>query len=248
MGGREAGHGHAERGARDVVEAELGPKVDARRVPAVLAANPDLEIRADFAPALDAHPHQLAHALAVNRLERVVRQDALLDVVEQELGLRVVAAIPHRRLREVVRPEREELRVPGDLVGDEGGPRDLDHGAELVGDRNALPLHDALRLRFERLPLDPQLLREADQRDHDFRPDIDAFPLEATCRLEDRADLHPGDLEKHDAEATAPKYEHRVGLAGELDGFEETLLPRQERLDPSSEIRAAGLPGFSEES
>ena len=137
--------------------------------------------------------------------------------------------------------------MPGDLVGDEGGPRDLDHGAELVGDRNALPLHDALRLRFERLPLDPQLLREADQRDHDFRPDIDAFPLEATCRLEDRADLHPGDLGKHDAEATAPKSEHRVGLAGELDGFEETLLPRQERLDPSSEIRAAGLPGFREE-
>src|SRR3989441_13269142 len=134
--------------------ADLVAQVDARGVPAVLSADPDLEIRADFAPAPDAHPQQLAHALAIVRLEGIVRQDALLDVVEQELGLRVVAAVPHRRLGEVVRPERQELRVPSDLVGDEGGPRDLDHCAELVGDRNALSLHDALRLRFERLPLD----------------------------------------------------------------------------------------------
>src|SRR2546425_1048 len=212
----------------------------------MFAADPDLEVPPDFAALLDAHPHELADPVAVDRLERVVREDALLDVVQEELRLRVVAAVPHRRLGQVVRPEREEFGVMGDCVGDESGPRDFDHRAELVGHRDPLALHDLLRLVLEGVSFDPQLLGQTHQRDHDLGPHIDAFFLEPTRRLEDRPDLHLRDLREHDSEATAAETEHRVRLAGPFDRLQEAFLPRQQRFDPLGEI-GTGLADFRDQ-
>ncbi len=60
--------------------------------------------------------HEPAHPLDVERLERVAREQALLDVRRQELA-RIVARKTHRRLREVVGAERKKLCPPGELVG-----------------------------------------------------------------------------------------------------------------------------------
>src|SRR5664280_3912513 len=73
----------------------------------------------------------------VERLEGVVREDLVLDVLEEEPALSVVTAVAERHLGQVVCAKAEELGVLGDLVRDPAGPRDLDHGAELVVDLDA---------------------------------------------------------------------------------------------------------------
>src|SRR5207249_6031354 len=185
---REPSDRDPERRARDVVQADPVTELDACRIPAMFAADPDLEIPPDLATLLHAHPHELADAGAVDRLERIVREDALLDVVQEELRLRVIPAVPHRRLGEVIRPEREEFRMAGDFVGDESGPRNLDHRAELVGDRDPLAFHHLPRLILQGVSFDPQLLGKTYQWDHDFRPNVDAFSLAPARRLQDGPD------------------------------------------------------------
>ena len=92
------------------------------RLAAVLAA--DAERGSGFTPSpLHGDPHQVADAFAIERLERVPLEHAVLEVVRQELALGVVAREAERRLRQVVRAEGEEVRDPGDLVGANAGPR-----------------------------------------------------------------------------------------------------------------------------
>src|SRR5688572_2566710 len=73
---------HPERGAADVVEPDLVTELDRARLAAVLAADADLEVRPGLPSLGDGHLHQPADALAVERLERVDRQDLHLDVLE----------------------------------------------------------------------------------------------------------------------------------------------------------------------
>src|SRR6266511_4589686 len=97
----------------------------------MLAADTDLQIRASRAAALGAHLHELADAFLVEYLEWVVLQQLALDIRRQEAP-GIVAAQAKRRLRQVVGAEREELGLSGDLVGGEGGARELDHDADQV--------------------------------------------------------------------------------------------------------------------
>lgn len=71
------------------------------------------------------------HAVAVEDLERVVLQNAFLQVDRQELG-DVVAREAERHLRQVVGAEREEFGDFGDLVGGDCRTRNFDHRADHV--------------------------------------------------------------------------------------------------------------------
>ena len=93
-------------------------EMDGRRVAAVLTADADLEVGPRLATALDAGPHEIPDALRVNRRKRILLEDLLLLVDLQELAA-VVARKAERELRQVVRAEREELRVTRDLIGDD---------------------------------------------------------------------------------------------------------------------------------
>ena len=117
LGRREAGHRHAERRAGHVVEADPLALVDRRRVAAVLAADADLEVRARRAALVHGHLHLVGDHV-VQGLERVLREDPVLDVLEEEAALGVVAAVAERHLGQVVGAEAEELGVLGDLVRD----------------------------------------------------------------------------------------------------------------------------------
>ena len=132
LGGGQPRDRDAERRAGDVVQPDLVAEGDARRVAAVLAADADLQARSRGAARLGGDPHQLSDALAVEDLERVLRQDLAVDVLQQELALRVVAAEAVGHLGQVVRAEAEELGVLGDLAGGQRPARHLDHGPELV--------------------------------------------------------------------------------------------------------------------
>src|SRR6185369_10880914 len=82
----QAGDRDSEGRAGDVVEAHVVAELDAVRVAAVLAADPDLEARARGAAPLDGPLHQAADTLGVDRHEWINRQDLALDVLRQELA------------------------------------------------------------------------------------------------------------------------------------------------------------------
>ena len=71
LGGGKPRDRHAERRAGHVIEPDLVTEGDRGGIPAVLAANADLEIRPRLAPALDADPHQLPDALLVDGHEGI---------------------------------------------------------------------------------------------------------------------------------------------------------------------------------
>src|SRR5207302_10314369 len=115
-----------------VVQAQLVAERDRRRLAAVLAADAELERRLRPPPSLDRQPHQVADATHVQRLERIVLQNTIFQVPRQELALRVVAGEAERRLGQVVRAEREEVGVRGDLVRTYARARELDHRSDEV--------------------------------------------------------------------------------------------------------------------
>src|SRR5215207_1311212 len=99
---REARDRHAEGRAGHVVEPQPVAERHGARLAAVLAADADLEVRPGGATLRHREADQLAHAGLVEHLERVVGEDAAVDVARQKAP-GVVAAQAERRLREVVR-------------------------------------------------------------------------------------------------------------------------------------------------
>src|SRR5262245_46072024 len=211
-------------GAGDVVHADLVTELDRRRLAAVLPADPDLEVGTPATAAVDPERDQLAHALLIEDRERVRRHKPHVEVLRQELR-DVVPAVAERELGEVVRPEREELGVVGDLLGDEGRPRDLDHRADDVR-------HGRPHLGEDPVGHPPGLLERllhlADgpgERDHDLRLHADALLGDGAGRLHDRPHLHPVDLRVRDAEPAAAVPEHRVRLAKPLHSGDDGVQP-----------------------
>ena len=97
-----------------------------------------------------------------------------------------------------------------DLVGREGGARNLDHRADLVGDLDAGRVHDLAGDAAHDGRLVRQFLPEAHQRDHDFGIDLDAGALRLYRGFEDGAALHLRDFGIEDAQPAAATAEHRV--------------------------------------
>src|SRR5207247_1900199 len=91
-------------------------EVDRVRVAAVLAADAEPQLGLGLAPGPGGQPHEPAYARLVDRVERAAVDDLLLDVLGEEATFHVVTREPERCLREVVRAEREEVGLTGDLV------------------------------------------------------------------------------------------------------------------------------------
>ena len=91
----------------------------------------------DFSPRqIEAAPFDLADAVGVERLERIVLQDSQFDVFLNK-GARVVAAEPVHHLREIVRAEAEKIGDRGDVLRGNGGPRNLDHRSDVINEFGA---------------------------------------------------------------------------------------------------------------
>src|SRR6185312_850567 len=72
LGRREPGDRHAIGRAAHVIETDVAAEADRGGIAAMLAANPDLEVRARLAAALFGDSDQLAHAFRVEGDERVM--------------------------------------------------------------------------------------------------------------------------------------------------------------------------------
>jgi hypothetical protein len=118
----------------------------------VFAADTDLQVLLRAATFFDRNLHQLANAFAIDRHEGVSMHDAVFEVVPQELA-GIVAAEAHRRLRQVVRAETEEVRGPRDVVGCHRRARHFDHGANRERDADVVFLHYQRRGQLDALTL-----------------------------------------------------------------------------------------------
>src|SRR5690242_8740043 len=81
MRSRESGDRHAVRRARHVVETHAVAELHRRRIPPVLAADPQLDAGARGPAPLHPQLDQLADALLVEGLERVGAQQLELEVL-----------------------------------------------------------------------------------------------------------------------------------------------------------------------
>src|SRR6266850_6036533 len=91
LGGGEPCHRHSIRGGRDVRQPKLVAERDRRWLAGVLAADADLQAGLRLAATFDRHAHHRADAVPIEDLERVRRDDLLLDIPREEALLRVVA-------------------------------------------------------------------------------------------------------------------------------------------------------------
>src|SRR5687767_14730706 len=209
LAGREARGFHPERRAAHIVEPELVTEGNARRVTAVLTADAKVQLGVRCSPVLDRRTHERSYARAVDGDEGVRRNELAFLVHADELA-DVVAAEAERRLREIVRAEREELGRPGDLTGGDCRPRELDHRAPLeMAELDALAAEDLVRHRFELRAHLRQLWGCRDERDHDLSPRVSAFPLDEHSRLDDRTHLHRVEPGLDDAQTNSTEPEHR---------------------------------------
>src|ERR1051325_2779040 len=103
----------------------------------MLAANANFEIRLHTATALSAHSNQLANAISIEHLKRIVSHDLSFDVVRQEAA-GIVATQPECSLRQVVCTEREKLRVLRNAIGHERRAWQLDHRSHEILDSHAM--------------------------------------------------------------------------------------------------------------
>ena len=82
----DAGDGHAEGGAGDVVHAEFGAELHGGGLAAVFATDADFEFGACGTTFLDAHLYELANAFLIEDFEGVSFDDAVLFVEFEEFG------------------------------------------------------------------------------------------------------------------------------------------------------------------
>jgi len=97
----------------------------------VLSADAYFQALTAFSAAFYAYPDDLADPLLVYRLERIVRKDALLQVIRKEPA-DIITREAESHLGHIVRSEREELRDCRELVRDYSRPRYLYHRPEHV--------------------------------------------------------------------------------------------------------------------
>src|SRR5713101_1973310 len=187
-------------------------KFDTRGIAAMLAANPNLEILFRLAPALDSDSHQIANAIGVEFLERILLVDPARQVIVEEPG-RVVARQPVGHLRQVVGAERKEVRHRGNRSGLDARARHFDHRANEIGQLAAAVAarnlaRDFANIRGQQI----ELLALADERQHDLGNRLDALLLQLTHRFEDGARLRTIYLGMADAETGAAQAEHGIEL------------------------------------
>ena len=175
----------------------------------MFAADPDLQIWSSGTAAIDTDPHNVADTFLINRLERIVRDDVVLTVETNEWPV-IVAADCQRRLGQVVGTETEELSGGRDLVRSDSRPRNFDHSADEVFQRDAGFLEDRFRFCANDLFLILELGQESCQRNHHFRNNADPFLLNENCGFENRSGLHRRDFGINDPETATAVTEHRV--------------------------------------
>ena len=209
--GAQAGDGHPEGAAGDVVQADFVAEFDGGGIAAVLAADAAMQLRIGALAQLHGHFHQLANAHGVQTGEGIGFIDLVGIIGGQELA-GVVAGEAEGHLGQVVGAEAEEVGFLGDFVCGQGGAGDFDHGAHFVGQLHAGFRDEGVRSLDHDVLHELVFLHFANQGDHDFRNDlpIGMTALHSQRGLDDGAGLHSGDFGISDGQAAAAMAHHGV--------------------------------------
>ena len=202
--------------------------------------------------------------VGVDHLERVVLQQALLQVGRHHPALDIVAAEAEGHLGQVVGPEGEEVGLLGDLAGAQGGPRRLDHGADEHLERAAPwpwppwptwtgepgPGTEAAARASAMASSTQDRARAISSRDdgegdHDLDDRVAARGHPVEGRLHEGPHLHGVEAGLDDAEAHPPGAEHGVELVPRLGRLEQPALLLG--VEPDGGLLDGQLAGVGEE-
>ena len=192
----------------------------------MFTAHAEPQTRLGGSSLLDGPGDQLAHTVHIDRGERVLLEHLGAQVLGEEAVLGIVAADAQGGLGEVVGAEAEEVGHLGDPVGDEGGTRQLDHGADLDVDPTSGAVELLGQAVLDDLALGGKLHRGEDQRNHDVQVHRLALTLQdGQGGADDGTGLHVGNLRVEHGQAHTTGTEHRILLVQLLHlGQQATFL------------------------
>ena len=178
----------------------------------------------------------MSDAVLIQRRERILLQDALVDICREDL-VHVIARKAESGLRQIVGAEREELRFLRNLVRHQRRARQLDHRTNQVVDFRSLffeyvvghPPHNRCLVRH--------FFHRGNQGNHDLGEHLHALLCDIDGGFKNSACLHLRDLRIRDAEPTSAMSEHGIELV-------QLLYPGQQRgqehLQITDTLRAIG--------
>src|SRR5438552_8959904 len=211
LGRGQSRNRNPKRTATDVIQTEPVTELNAGRLAAVFAANPELDVRPSFASQIASDFHQAANALLIDRRERICIHNVELRVGGKKTA-GIVPAHSQRRLCEIVCAKTEELGVARDLVGHERSARDFDHRADQVFEFCSSFFCNFTSDATDDIDLKLEFARKSNQRNQDFGVNFDSLCLDFGGGFEDCACLHSGNLGKRDSEPATAMTQHRIEL------------------------------------
>ena len=182
----------------------------------MLATNRQGQVGIDLAPARGTDVQKLAHAIHIQRMERVLGEHALLDIGPHEPP-RVIARQAIGHLGQIVRPKGQERRMLGDITGAQGRARGFHHHTQTEIEIRAGLGFDPRRNRVDAGFNQFDLALGTDQRDHDLGHNGGTALARLDRRLENRARLHLVNLGDRDPQAHAAHPQHRVEFRQSLN-------------------------------
>src|SRR5690554_5485776 len=111
----------------------------------MLTADTDLQSTATLPTLFNAHLNKDTYTILIETLEGVFLKNAFFDVVRKE-STSIVSAKPIGHLGQIVGPKGEEVGFLGDLISNDGGSRNLNHGAYQILKGSSGFCHDCIRL------------------------------------------------------------------------------------------------------
>ena len=122
---------NSERATGNIVEALLDTKFDRGGIAAVLSADANFKIGFCLSASADSQFHQASDAFLIELLKWIGWHERALDIFRHEFPT-VVSAYAKPHLGEIVGAEGKEIRPLGNLIRDDAGSWDFDHGSHGV--------------------------------------------------------------------------------------------------------------------
>ena len=163
----------------------------------------------------------------INRLKGRDPEDSSLKVLREEHALNVITREAPDRLRQVVRPEGEEVSFLSEVLSGHGRTGQFDHRA----DRHTRQV-DATRLlhfsddRFALFTDELELADRADEGNHDLRLRVKALLDEVGGGLAQGTHLQGEEAGQVDAETNTAQAKHRVLLVEATNLHEHAFIGR----------------------
>src|SRR4030095_2862186 len=194
-----------------VIQTEPVTELDAGRLAAVFAANPQFNVWPGFASQIARDFHQAADAFLIDRRKRIGFDDIELTVSGKKAS-GIVPAHSQCRLGEIVCAETEKLGITRNLIRNKRGARNFDHCPDKISEFRVRFLCHFTGYTPDDVDLKITVARTSHQWNHDFRTDLDSFSLDCGSSFKDRPRLRFGNFRINDDEPAASMTEHGIKL------------------------------------